>query len=214
MHYTIYKVTNKINGKVYIGSHKTKNLDDGYMGSGKYLKRAIEKNGIENFEKEILFVYDNPEAMYQKEGEIVNEDFLATENTYNLKVGGCGGFDYINSNKLNVYENAGKIGYGGENLLKGRYRIPSEEEKIKRAKTLKERYALGDIIPSFLNKSHTEETKKKISEKNKISQKGEKNSQYGTKWVHNPLTKESKKIKGEVEEGWLLGKYKLPIRML
>lgn len=176
MHYTIYKITNKINGKVYIGSHKTKNLDDGYMGSGKYLKRAIEKNGIENFEKEILFVYDNPETMYQKEGELVNEDFLATENTYNLKVGGYGGFDYINSNKLNVYENAGKIGYGGENLLR----------------------------------SHTEETKKKISEKNKISQKGEKNSQYGTKWVHNPLTKKSKKIKGELEEGWLLGKYKLP----
>ena len=206
MHYTIYKVTNKINGKVYIGSHKTKNLDDGYMGSGKYLKRAIEKNGIENFEKEILFVYDNPEAMYQKEGEIVNEDFLATENTYNLKVGGYGGFDYINSNKLNVYENAGKIGYGGENLLKGRYRIPSEKEKIKRAKTLKERYALGDIIPPFLNKNHTEETKKKISEKNKVSQKGEKNSQYGTMWITDGIVNKKIKIEQDIPVGWNKGR--------
>ena len=28
MSYTIYKITNKINSKIYIGSHKTKNLDD------------------------------------------------------------------------------------------------------------------------------------------------------------------------------------------
>lgn len=70
IYYTVYKVTNKVNGKVYIGTHKTKNLNDGYMGSGKYLKRSIENHGIDNFEKEILFVYDNPEEMYDKENEI------------------------------------------------------------------------------------------------------------------------------------------------
>jgi hypothetical protein len=88
MFYIIYKVTNKVNGKIYIGSHKTNCLDDGYMGSGKYLTSAIKKYGLESFTKDLLFVFNNPIDMYNKEAEIVNEEFLAEENTYNLKVGG------------------------------------------------------------------------------------------------------------------------------
>jgi hypothetical protein len=82
MYFTIYKITNKIDGKFYIGSHKTKDLDDNYMGSGKYLKYAQEKYGLEYFEKEILHIFDTPEEMYAKEAEIVNEDFLASANKF------------------------------------------------------------------------------------------------------------------------------------
>jgi len=49
----IYKWTNLINGKMYIGSHKG-TIDDGYIGSGKYFNHALNKYGIENFTREIL----------------------------------------------------------------------------------------------------------------------------------------------------------------
>ena len=58
-YYYIYKITNLINGKIYIGQHTTSNLDDGYMGSGKIIIRAIKKYGVENFRKEIQGFYEN-----------------------------------------------------------------------------------------------------------------------------------------------------------
>lgn len=89
--YTVYKTTNKINGKTYIGMHKTTNPNDDYLGSGKMLQRAFEKYGIENFKKEVLYVFDNRQEMILKEKELVNDAFVNSEKTYNLACGGNGG---------------------------------------------------------------------------------------------------------------------------
>lgn len=98
MFFTIYKITNLINGKIYVGAHKTSDLDDDYMGSGKLIKMAIEKYGLENFKKEYISIFDNENEMYKMESTIVDDAYLKNEDTYNLKKGGNGGWSKINDN--------------------------------------------------------------------------------------------------------------------
>lgn len=91
MHYLIYKITNLINNKIYIGKHKTMYKDDDYMGSGNLIKMAIKKYGIENFKKDILYELQTEFEMNEKEIEIVNEEFVRLHSNYNLMPGGQGG---------------------------------------------------------------------------------------------------------------------------
>ena len=59
----IYKITNNINGKLYIGKHSTDKLNDGYIGSGIRLHQAYNKYGIENFTKEYLVFCDTEDKL-------------------------------------------------------------------------------------------------------------------------------------------------------
>lgn len=91
MNYLIYKTTNLLNNKYYIGCHQTNNLNDGYLGSGKHLKYAIKKYGKNNFKFEIMYSLSSKEEMFDLERSIVNEDLVNNPLTYNLKIGGSGG---------------------------------------------------------------------------------------------------------------------------
>lgn len=211
MFYTIYKITNQLNGKIYIGSHKTSNLDDNYMGSGKYLIYAQRKHGIENFTKEILFVFDTAQEMYDKEAELVNEEFLATENTYNLKVGGFGGWDYLNNKDL--YDNPT---HTREHMRTMSSMVPVEVQRTNSSlgiqaikKMLDENGGKQPWRSSgFKDKTHSDATKRKISESLKAKCSGESNSQYGTRWIHSIEEKVSKKIPKDspLPEGWFEGR--------
>lgn len=158
LHNIVYKITNKINGKKYIGVHSTDNLNDGYMGSGLSIKKAIKKYGIENFKKEILVDYDTPEVAYRLEKMLVNEDFLKNRNTYNLKPGGIGGSKKgIRLGHGVSAETRAKIG----NANRGKYVGIPRSEEIKRK-----------ISESKRGHSVSEETRKKISETLKNRKKG------------------------------------------
>lgn len=96
----LYQITNLVNGKIYVGVHITNDLEDGYMGFGNVIKRAIKKHGLSNFKKDILEFFDSEEEMYAREKEVVTEEFLSRNDVYNLRRGGQGGFDFINKNGL------------------------------------------------------------------------------------------------------------------
>lgn len=87
-YYIVYRTTNTLNGRIYIGFHSTNNLDDGYLGSGKLIKAAIKKYGRGNFTREILFIFDNRDDAEAKERELVNYAFIAEDTNYNLSIGG------------------------------------------------------------------------------------------------------------------------------
>ena len=123
MFHIIYKTTNLLDGKFYIGAHSTHDINDGYMGSGKYLKRAIVKYGLENFSREVLFQFNSKSEMFDKERELVTEEFITTNNTYNLKVGGSGG-------------NPGIVG-----AFKGMVHTDETKQKIRLARSLQKPFS-------------------------------------------------------------------------
>jgi hypothetical protein len=157
--YFIYKTTNIINGKIYIGIHYSDNKNDNYLGSGKTLKKAIKKYGKENFKKEILFIYDNKQDALNKEFEIVNEDFVKSSKNYNMKIGGEGGWDYVNNILTNDI-------------------LHMKKKYSKVSASLKKKYANGELkgwqinmnseTNGFKGKHHSEKTKRILSKKHNL----------------------------------------------
>lgn len=199
MFYTIYKTTNNINGKYYIGKHKTLDLDDTYIGSGTILKHAINKYGIDNFTKEYLFIFDNEEDMNNKEHELVSEEFIKEDTNYNLAPGGRGGFS-PEAQILGSIAGNKKLA----ELQKDKdYRL---KVSVAVSKGIKKYLETNDN--GFKGKSHTEEFKERIGKINSIKQKGSNNSNYGNMWIYSLEEKMCKCISKEevIPEGWYKGR--------
>ena len=124
--------------------------------------------------------------------------FEIDENTYNLNIGGFGGFEYINLNGLRyVVSDHMNTDFFSECGRKGAYAL---HEKCKNdpifAKEIQNKRSNSRKgIQTFLGKSHTNEAKQKISIANRENQRGKKNSQYGSIWIINPDSGETRKIK-------------------
>lgn len=89
--YYIYKITNLINNKNYIGKHKTNNLNDGYIGSGLILNYAYKKYGIDNFKKDILAFSPTLKMTNFLEKAFINMYRNMGQAQYNIADGGDGG---------------------------------------------------------------------------------------------------------------------------
>ncbi|WP_252238995.1 NUMOD3 domain-containing DNA-binding protein [Clostridium sp. VAP51] len=197
----IYITTNVINGKRYIGQRKFSNGWDSYLGSGKILKQAIEKEGKENFVKDIVAIayckveLNNLEIDFIKDYNAINDD-----NFYNIAKGGDGGdnpgeFSIMYGRKLS-YDTRIKISNTrklrgvakGKNnpmygvSIKGELHHDygthhSKERNEKQSQTMKNKFKDGEWKPPFKGKSHSEDSKNKLSKtriENKLS-KGKNN---------------------------------------
>jgi len=153
--WVVYKTTNTVNNKVYIGVHGDYTGKYEYLGSGKALKSAIKKYGRENFSHSIIKLFRTATEAFEYEKIIVDAEFVSDPNTYNLTCGGTGNSVVSNKTKEKIGNaNTGKshckwITNGTENLL---IKLDNVEEFI----SVNSDWYYGRVIP--------EEVRIKLSE--------------------------------------------------
>lgn len=206
-HY-IYKTTNNLSGKYYLGMHSTDNLDDDYIGSGKILWYSINKYGRENHSKEILEYCKNRKELSKRESEIVNEALLKDSMCMNLKYGGEGG-----CTKECQIKRSRAGGRATSNRLKNDKEFAKKHSKISSinmSKLINE----GKIKPcNWTGRQHSDKTKEKM--RGHTRQVGSNNSQYGLCWINKD--NKNKKVKKEelqnyLDKGWNKGAIFLKLR--
>lgn len=205
IHY-IYKTTCLVTNRYYIGMHSTNNIEDGYMGSGLRLRRSIRKYGIEQHKKEIIKFFDTRNLLIEAEIKLITPEMILDKNCMNMMSGGTGGW-VSKEVQLKCSKAGGKA--SGEKF--------KNDENYRLLTLNKLKKASEKLIETGVNKrkgrgkgrTHSNETKKLMSDIRSINGVGKGNSQYGTCWI----TKEdlNKKIKKEEmdkykEEGWVKGR--------
>jgi len=147
MYYFIYETTNIVNQKKYRGYHSTDNIDDGYLGSGVAIKKAIKKYGVDNFKREILEFCKSLDEVLVREKFYVDEVWVKSKNNYNLVLGGKNIRQTIESRKnlgntikRNYYSGNGKV-FGNKI---GDKKVVSAETKRKISEKLKLHFIEND----------------------------------------------------------------------
>ena len=188
----LYKTTNLLSGRYYLGMHSTNDLDDGYLGSGAQLRKAIRKYGKENFKREIIEFCSSREELHKKEELLITLNEVRDKECMNMKVGGLG-----------------KWPKEANGAFREKLKDPEFKEefgkKVSKSNTEIKRGFLKKPL-DWTGRSHSDESKLKMSLSKRGAGTRDRNSQFGTQWITNG--KESKKInKSEsIPEGWNPGR--------
>lgn len=92
--YKVVLLKGSLAGHYYYGQHRTKNLEDGYIGSGKKLSRYFQKypkvEGV-TYVRQILAFYADEEELNTAEKELIGDLYMTDPLCLNLKGGGTQG---------------------------------------------------------------------------------------------------------------------------
>lgn len=128
----VYKTTNLINGKIYVGKDECNNPT--YLGSGYIFKRAISKYGKTNFNKEILEECNTREFLEEREKFWIKELDATNPNIgYNVAEGGTGGNTFLGKTEEEMLDIKAKISNAGKG------RVFSEEHRRKLSESARKR---------------------------------------------------------------------------
>ena len=213
----IYKTTNLINGKIYIGQHKSEEYDSSYYGSGKILKSAINKYGIENFSNTVLCYCESKKELDKLERQLIKQYNSRNPNIgYNISFGGEGGdlvtclpySDYekfcnhiSELNKSGVVgmkgkklsdEHKRKIGEGNRGKVHSKEWVDKQRDKVKGKTAWNKGLTIDDErVRKYARKKgvfkHSDETKLKISNSKKGISNSIKNKDEWRKNLSNSL---------------------------
>lgn len=166
----VYKTTNLINGKIYIGSDQNEN--DEYLGSGVLLKKALEKYGTENFKKEVLFKTKNLKRLMEMETKLIRE-YNSTDRSigYNISNGYWGGDTLTNHPDIDSIKE--KISVG---VINANERIQESKRKYFETESIEKRNCrISNVKKAMANADFsyfkTDEYKKNVSKGLKESKK-------------------------------------------
>ena len=187
MFHIIYKTTNTVNNKIYIGYHYQE-CDpyqfDGYLGSGDKLLLAVKKYGSDKFIRETLYVFETEKVALEKESELVNESFISRPDVYNVTVGGGKPPSHKGIPKSSSHKQ--KIG----NSQKGKTISNTTKTKISQSLAGQKRgkrdpNIVSKIAESLKGHKHTDDSKQKMSD-NHWDCAGKSNPCYGKKGTAHP----------------------------
>lgn len=225
-YYLIYQITNLVNGKIYIGKHKTTNIEDNYFGSGNLIRAAINKYGLENFVKTILFKLQNEEEMNLLEKCVITPEFCQRKDTYNIMEGGTGGWNYVNSEN-GPYKKGSIKRHNAVKLANQNRDLQQQANKCREAFNKKKQNGQFEIFqqnvsdgikrykqnnPDWMVKENNPMYGKKHSSKSKAKMSKhayEHNSMHGKIWICNYELEESKiwNINESIPKGWVKGRH-------